>query len=176
MVLCDSSRKANKDRPLGAPKAAGFFLQSHSVNQSMSQSNPNSSCRPCLGGAGWGRAQSFCQGCAHKGGRTYCEVDRKWTIWILSLACKSKHHQSFLCALWTVLASLEARQGILLQNFVTSEEETEAQDRGSYLRPAGLPGGEKGDGFLGLFHLGSRLLLNPPQQNLRVCLSHFSAL
>lgn len=86
----------------------------------------------------------FVRGCAHKGGGIYCEVDRKWTIWILSLACKSKHHQLFLCALRTTLTSLEARQGKLLQNFVTSEEETEPQDSGSYLRPTGLTGGEEG--------------------------------
>lgn len=66
----------------------------------------------------------FVRGCAHKSGRTYYEVDRKWTIWILSLACKSKHHQLFFCALRTMLTSLEGRQGKPLQNFVTSEEET----------------------------------------------------
>lgn len=46
-----------------------------------------------------------------------------------------------------MLTSLEARQGKWLQNFVTSEEETEAQGRGSYLRPAGLTGCEEGGGI-----------------------------
>ena len=110
----------------------------------MSQPHPNSSSRPCLWGGLGGMHSHFVRGCTHKGGRTYCEVDRKWTIWIFSLACIIKHHQLFLCTLRTMLTSLEARQEKPLQNFVTSEEGTEAQDWGSCLRPAGLTGVEKG--------------------------------
>lgn len=108
----------------------------------MSHPHPIQAVDP-VSGEVWGTCTVILSGDV-KGGRTYCEVDRKWTIWILSLACKSKYHQLFLCALRTMLTSLEARQGKPLQNFVTSEEGTEAQDWGSYLRPAGLTGGEEG--------------------------------
>lgn len=62
----------------------------------------------------------------------------------MSLACKNKHYELFLCSLYYL--ALEARQGKLPHSFVASEEETEVQDRGSDLRSvavAALAGDEE---------------------------------
>ena len=61
------------------------------------------------------------------------EFNRKFTI--LSLDSKNKHYNVILC---TILTPLEARQGILPHSFMASEEETEAEDRGSDLRSASV--------------------------------------